>query len=492
MKARSKAGWLFLAAALLFTFPYLIVFGIGSVWMWRHGLIWLWAVGAGAPTLLGLTLMEWARRLIFPPARSLPHPPPTSTPAGIAAMQAIREISERLQAEDPPLDDPDELEKVAHDVLLEVLAAVARQYNPQADRPIFQVPIVHIAALVELVARDFRQTFSDNVPGGKTVTPDHLLWWKKKGELAWKIGLYLWHINRAWRLCVRPATAVVQEVQDRLGQNMTAKSLGGLKQWAIDYCVVKAGDYAIQLYSGGFVLDDEYRTRISAPTEGVTFDQEPLQMLVVGQVKSGKSSLINALLGEMQAPVDALPVTDDVDLYECQAHGLPRIILRDTPGYGADDDQRDLFSRLRNEIEECDLLLVVCTARSAARRADRELLRKIHALYQSDPKRTQPPIVHVLTHIDTVPEHLIAEARDAVAADFGVPAWQIAVVCTEWGRSANLGDLLAAIYAQLPEAERLKTSRCIRQIRKEQDEDKILRQILGGLRLTGGWIVKKK
>ena len=344
MNTRTKAGWLFVGAAVLIVTPYIIVFGLGSVWMWQHGLIWYWAVGTGVPTLIGLMLMEWGRRLIFPRAVNLPHPPPASTPAGLAAMQAVQEISQRLQAQDPPLDDPDVLEKVAHDVLLEVLETVARHYHPQADRPVLQVPIVHIVALVELVARDFRQTFGKNVPWGKTVTPERLLWWKNKGELGWKIGTYLWQINRVRRMCIRPATAMVQELQDHLGQNMATKSVGGLKQWAIDYCVTKTGDYAIQLYSGGFVLDDEYRPRISARVEGTPFDQEPMQILVMGQVKSGKSSLINALLGEMRAPVDTLPATDIVDLYECQPDGLPLVILRDTPGYGTVADESDPFS----------------------------------------------------------------------------------------------------------------------------------------------------
>jgi uncharacterized protein len=491
MNTRTKAGWLFAGAAVLIVTPYIVVFGLGSLWMWQHGLIWYWAVGTGAPTLVGLALVEWGRRLIFPRAASLPHPPPASTPAGLAAMRAVQEISQRLQAQDPPLDDPDALEKVAHDVLLEVLATVARQYHPQADRPVLQVPIVHIAALVEMVACDFRQTFGKNMPWGKTVTPERLLWWKNKGELGWKIGLYLWQINRVRRMCMRPATAVVQELQDRLGQNMATKSVGGLKQWAIDYCVTKAGGYAIQLYSGGFVLDDEYRPRISAQVEGAPFDKEPMQILVLGQVKSGKSSLINALLGEMRAPVDTLPATDVVDLYECRPDGLPRVILRDTPGYGAAADASDPFSGLCNEIQESDLLLIVCTAHSAARKADSELLHKIHAFYQCHPRLIEPPIAYVITHIDMVPEHLVAEARDAVAADFGVSSGQIAVVCAKSGRPANLEEIVAAIRMKLPEAERLKISRCIRQIRKEQDEDNIIRQILSGIRLTGGWIVGK-
>jgi hypothetical protein len=119
------------------------------------------------------------------------------------------------------------------------------------------------------------------------------------------------------------------------------------------------------------------------------------------------------------------------------------------------------------------------------------LLQKIHEHYQSDPKRIRPPVVYVLTHVDMVPEHLAGEAAEATAADLGMAAGQIAAVCARWDRLANLSGLLAAIGEKLPEAERLKIARCIRHIRKEQDEDQILRQLLGGLRLTGGWIVGK-
>jgi hypothetical protein len=491
MIARTKAVGLFVAATVLIVAPYLAVFAIGSVWMWQHGLMWLWAIGTGAPTLAGLALLEWGRRLIFPPADRLPHPPAASSGTGQAARQAVQQISERLQAQNPPLDQPDMLEKVVRDVLREVLESAARHYHPQSDQPVLEVPVARIAGLVELVAHDFRKMFVENVPRGKSLTPRQLLVWKTKGTLLWRIGIYLWQVNRIRRLCMRPGSALVQEVQDHLGENVATKSVGGLKRWAIDYCVTKAGDYAIQLYSGGFILDEEHRPRISAPTETRPFDQEPLQILVVGQVKSGKSSLINALIGEMRAPVDALPTTDAIDVYECRLEGLPHVILRDTPGYGAVAELQDPFSQLSSEIQECDLLVMVCTAQSAARRVDRELLHGIHEFCQRNPQRIMPPVVCALTHIDTVPGHLVEESADAVAEDLGVAAGQIALVCSQWGRLANLASVVAAVRQRLPEAECLKCARCIRQIRKEEDADKILRQILHGLRLTGGWIVAK-
>ena len=492
MTSRTKAYWLFLAAVVLFIAPYAIVFGLGTVWMWRHGLVWFWAVGTGVPTLIGLALMERARRIIFPNTVAVPNAAPASTPAGRAAMQAVREISARLQAKNPPLEQPEVLEKVVRETLLEVLETVARHYHPQADHPALQTPVAHVAALVELVADDFRRAFTRSVPWGKTVTLGRLLWWKEKGDRGWRTAMYLWQINRIRRIVMRPATALVQEAQDRFGQSLTTKSLDGLKQSAIDYCITKAGEYAIQLYSGGFVLDRESRPRLSAQVERTAFDQEPLQILVAGQVKSGKSSLINALLGEMRAPVDALPATDEVGLYECRPEGLPPLLLRDTPGYGAVAEAADPFSRLRSEIEECDLLLLVCSARSAARKADRELLGKIREFYRSDPKRMLPPILYVLTHIDAVPEHLAGEAARAVAADFDVSPMQIVALCGRWGRLANLDGLIAEIRQTVPEAERLKVCRCVRQIRQEQDEDKIVRQVLAGLRLAGGWVVNKR
>jgi GTPase Era involved in 16S rRNA processing len=168
------------------------------------------------------------------------------------------------------------------------------------------------------------------------------------------------------------------------------------------------------------------------------------------------------------------------------------MILRDTPGYGEAANSADAFSRFCNEIQECDLLVMVCTAQSAAREADRKLLQEIHDFYRRNPKRLLPPIVCVLTHVDTVPAHLVSEAVEAVAFDLNVVAGPVVAACTRWDRLASMEDVVTAILKKLPEAERLKCSRCIRQIRKEQDEDKVLRQFLGGLRLTGGWIVSKK
>src|ERR1700731_4695902 len=59
--------------------------------------------------------------------------------------------------------------------------------------------------------------------------------------------------------------------------------------------------------------------------------REPLLIVVVGEVKSGKSSLVNALFGQEFAKVDVLPATDRVCIFryaetEKQIEVSPRLI----------------------------------------------------------------------------------------------------------------------------------------------------------------------
>jgi len=213
---------------------------------------------------------------------------------------------------------------------------------------------------------------------------------------------------------------------------------------------------------------------------------------VVGQVKSGKSSLINALLGESRAPVDTLPLTDAVDLYECQPEGLPQIILRDTPGYGAAAEDEDPFSRLGDEIQGCDLLLLVCTARSAARQSDRALLRQDARVLQPQSEAT-----HATGSMRADARRSGARASDSGGYGRGGGRSRAGCDATRSGLCA-MGP--AGKPGRHPGGRRRATARRRASTMpplhpadpQEQDEDKVLRQLLSGLRLTGGWIVGKR
>ena len=51
---------------------------------------------------------------------------------------------------------------------------------------------------------------------------------------------------------------------------------------------------------------------------------EPLRILVLGQVKAGKSGLINALFGETRAAVDVVPRTRHIEPFVLEREGMQR------------------------------------------------------------------------------------------------------------------------------------------------------------------------
>ena len=201
MTSRTKAAWLFAAAAVLIVAPYVIVFGIGSVWMWRHGLIWVWAMGTGVPTLVGLLLLEWARRSSFPAAAACRSPPAASTPARAqAGEQAVQEISRRLQARIRRWISRRCWRRLPHDVL----CGSAGNRGPALSSAGRSARVAGARRAHRGSGGVGRPRLSPGVRRkralGQHVTPGQLLWWKTKGELAWQIGTYLWQINRVRRL----------------------------------------------------------------------------------------------------------------------------------------------------------------------------------------------------------------------------------------------------------------------------------------------------
>jgi GTPase SAR1 family protein len=69
---------------------------------------------------------------------------------------------------------------------------------------------------------------------------------------------------------------------------------------------------------------------------------------LVGQVKAGKSSLVNALLGEQRARTDVLPATGGVERYQLQPPDIPtRLVLLDTVGYAHAGPRADQLAATR-------------------------------------------------------------------------------------------------------------------------------------------------
>jgi len=205
-------------------------------------------------------------------------------------------------------------------------------------------------------------------------------------------------------------------------------------------------------------------------------------LTVLGQVKSGKSSFINAILGEQRAGTDVLPLTNHVTRYELQPEGIPtRLVLLDTVGYGHSGPEADQLRATEEAARQSDLLILVVQARNPARQADLALVQALEQWFASKPDLKMPPILGVMTHIDllapamewappydwTKPERpkeiQIREAWSALHEQFDPHLAAIVPVCTAPGKVFGVKEsLLPSLLGYLDEARAVAMLRCLR------------------------------
>jgi hypothetical protein len=348
--------------------------------------------------------------------------------------------------------------------------------------------------LVELVAQDLRLAFSDNIPGSHILTINDILRLQRLARLT----PTLYRFYRVISLVVSPATALARELNSYMQGRMMDASAQETKKWAVQFAIKRAGYYAIELYSGHLVLDrlafnPSYTSRSSQQAlaqeqrREAAFDAEPLRILVLGQVKAGKSSLVNALFGETKAAVDVVPRTRHVEPYLLEREGLARAIILDTAGYDDASRAAETLEEARAEILRSDLVILTTSAQTAARDADRRLLDEVRGIFQRDPNREFPALVVVLTHIDRLrpfrewsppydlshPTNPKAEqiraALEATASDLQVEHNQIVPVCLLPGEEYNVQEgLIPAILNSLGTAQRVRYLRCLREFHDDE------------------------
>jgi hypothetical protein len=223
---------------------------------------------------------------------------------------------------------------------------------------------------------------------------------------------------------------------------------------------------------------------------------EPLRILVLGQVKAGKSSLVNALFGEVRAVTDSLPATAQLTSYVLDRPELGgKVFLFDMGGYEDPSAPRERKEQVLTEAVRADLVILVISAVNAAREADRQLLADLYRHFASRLDLRPPSVTVALTHIDLLrpplewaPPYNIAQpdspkarsirgALDSVAEDLGLAPDAIAPLCLAPGRSYNVEEaLLPLLIRQLPEGKRVLLLRSLHTVRAREQWELLWRQ----------------
>ena len=502
-----KNQWLLLT--LFAALPYLVLGAAGAWWLYDSGW-WLWWVGwAALVSLSGWPLIVWLRKRTalsdsFELGSFSAKPSDNWPPVGQAAWVDVEAIANAPTTQDVRLDRPEALVNLAR----EVVETVARQFHPRSKTPLFEVPVPHLLRIVELVVRDLRDACSANIPGSHILTINDLL----KLQKLVKLAPTAYRLYRVLGLIINPMAALARELNILSQEQMLTGPANDTKRWALQFAVKRAGFYAIELYSGHLVLQgvdfDKYTTGSSRRAiasdvkRTATFGDEPLRILILGQVKSGKSSLVNALFGETRAAVDVVPRTRSVEPYLLERDGLQRAIILDTAGYEDSTQPAASLDQVRTEIIRNDLIVLVSSAQTAARAADRQLLDEVRNLYRRNPDREFPPLVVAVTHIDQLrpfrewnppydlaePQGLkatqIREVIETTATDLAVAVERVIPVCLREGNHYNVDEgLIPAILNSLGAAQRLKYLRCLRDFKDEEYWRKLREQAVNGGRI---------
>lgn len=278
---------------------------------------------------------------------------------------------------------------------------VAETVSKQFGKKELEFTIPEGLKLLEEVGCRYRRTLKSIAPGVDVVKISHLKWIydknNKHGDKATKLGKLGFNLYRAYRT-VNPAAAATTELKNQILSIFTDNLQQNLKQALLQ----EVASVSIDLYSERFSIEDDNVIASEASSrdiENKAVPLEPLRVVVVGQTIVGKSSLINTLIGEFSAEVDALPTDTEIKTYSCKVEGIEELRLVDLPGL---DGNSKTESLILSEMIEADLILWVLKANQSSRQLDSELYAKFKEYYSS-PKnhsRKHPKIIGVVNQVD--------------------------------------------------------------------------------------------
>lgn len=466
-------------AAWLLAVPFLVLMPLGGLWLWQQDWLLWWiipsAVLAGLAASIPWGLRRAARQSAeaTSPGDTGATPPPAGwAPREMAAWEAVQAIV--AEVDGTTLTDRAALMDVAR----RTVEAVARHYNPEAGDPLLAFTLPELLLLTERVSARLRRVLVDQVPYADRIRVGQALWARRLG--SWHgVAKHGFRVYRVLRFA-NPLAAIAAEIRDHWLDQLAAAGGDWVQARLVRLWVEEVGRGAIDLYSGA-LRADAARVDAAATREGLAGLAEParlpgaLRLLVAGQTKSGKSSLVNALLGEVEAAVDVLPATGAFTAHALRREGLPEAVLVDAPGL----DGRTRDSVVGRALDS-DLVLWVVPAHRADRAADRDALDALRTAATADPSRRPPPVLVVASHVDRLspvrqwdPPYDVArpasrkartmrDALEAIAGDLSMPVDAVVPARLDAGHLYNVDMIWEAVAARLDDARRTRLLRCLK------------------------------
>lgn len=475
--------------------PLAFYLALGTYAMWSTGLFWWsWIFLPACWFLSWLVSRMWpaSDTVNLVDARTAKHWTQRDKKAAEIVKQHQARVRD-LSAES--LSDPhfylESIQQLATDL--------AVHYHPEAKDPYSSLKVTEVLAAVRLAVDDLESLAIKSIPGSRLLTIgqwqalQHAPKWVRRIQDSVWLGSILMNPANIVRYYTSKAAI------DPLTNEIQTEFL------AVIYLkfIRQVGFYLIEMNSGRLRAGaDAYRevfgaATISAPDAvkqpdtGRQWKLEDVAIALVGQVSSGKSSLVNVLLGQAAAKSDVLPTTREVARYKLPLSETDAVVqLLDTPGYGEAGASDAQLQEIQKALHQADALVMVIDAHSPARKADQQTLAQITHYYQKNPQLKRPQILVLLTHVDLLSPVMLWQPpykwrtsddrksnsiRQAIAyaeelfgdqSDAIIPACLASEPDRRWGVEE---EILPALSHLLPDA---KSAAMLRAYEKELDKDR--------------------
>jgi predicted GTPase len=515
--------------AILFFLPFLVLLGLGGRYLWETNSLWVWWPLLACMGLAYFLAWRWTRKQGLLPPTDTP-PPEYWTERDKVAWGIVNAKAKSFEKV-----TLDQLSTAKHftDLALEIAVEVGKVYNPDSEDPFDALTLPEVLTCMELAANDLNELVQKYVPGS------HLLRIRDVRRAKKAYGWYKTGQDVYWA-----GAALFDPIQAGLRYIASRKALGGLMDriqsnlllWFHTAYIHELGRYLIELNSGRLKVGVErYReiiathqippidepasrepTNSEEKTEGSpsTSSTKTITIAVLGPVKAGKSSLVNALLEKQNAPVDRLPVKSGIR-YDLTLPGNQPVSLFDTSGYGEDGPVDNDFDEAAEASRNADLILLVTPATVPGRKSDVNLLDRLKRWFEEKPQLRMPPVVVVVNQVDLLspkaewnppydwkegqrPKEVNIRECLAVAKEQFVPrADSFLPTCARSGETFGIVDgLVMAIVAHLDHARGAAILKAFEAASSERQIGQVVEQVGNAAQLAwhavSGLFTKKK
>jgi len=440
-----------LALALTFL-PLVVIPMAGVVWLWQTGNLFYWllllVLCGGVAFVLHWWLSRHDKQRMLE-TRTLPDGNWSATAEG--AWEKVEALAQSIDTADYSLSDGTPLWALGQNTLEQV----AGHFFPEKEQPLLEMTLPHTLLIIERASRELRKEIIHTLPFSHRFSLGNLVQARRFQQTAMRYH----NAYRLGRALISPAGALYKEFSRAVGSHILDYGSERLQRWLLQEYVRKVGFYAIELYSGNLLLSGELTSNRG----------HPLQVLVVGPAKTGKTSLIEALAGG-----DAMVAPDSSDKW-ISAHRLSspdwgELELWDTPAW------KDLpRRRARRAVAEADIIIWVSHAVPKDADYEAEQVGRLKRWLGRRAGQPEPPLLLALTHSEQVD---LVTLKERAAEQFTLEPENIIALSTADPLASEAREpLQAAFVAHYAQVVRSQYWRYLRRQRRTENRELAGRQL---------------